>query len=81
VDAARKAGADAAEAFITTARKSRFSSVTGPWESLNASSEAGIGIRVLKDQKMIFGSSNELAKTWSRTGFGLDSEGPLPYAR
>ena len=62
VDWARKAGADAAEAFISDSEKVEVFVSGRTVESLNASSEAGIGIRVLKDQKMIFGSSNELAK-------------------
>ncbi len=62
VDQARKAGADAAEAFISDSEKVEVFVSNRAVESLNASSEAGIGIRILKDQKMIFGSSNELLK-------------------
>jgi len=62
VDQAAKAGADAAEAFISDSEKVEVFVSSRAVESLNASSEAGIGVRILKDQKMIFGSSNELAK-------------------
>jgi len=62
VDQARRTGADAAEAFISDSEKVEIFVSGRAVESLNASSEAGIGIRILKDQKMIFGSSNELLK-------------------
>lgn len=62
VDQAKKAGADAAEAFISDSEKVEVFASNRTVESLNAASEAGIGIRILKDQKMIFGSSNELSR-------------------
>jgi len=63
VDQARKSGADAAEAFITDSQNVEIRVSNRNIESMNASSEAGIGIRILKDQKMISGSSNELLKS------------------
>lgn len=60
VDKAKKAGADAAEAYISDSQKVEISVSNRTVESINASNEAGIGIRILKDHKMIFGSSNEL---------------------
>jgi PmbA protein len=62
VDAANKAGADAAEAYISDSQKVEISVSSKTVESLNASNEAGIGIRILKDKKMIFGSTNELLR-------------------
>jgi PmbA protein len=62
VDQAKKTGADGAEAYISDSQKVEISVSDRTVESINASSEAGIGIRILKDQKMIFGSSNELLK-------------------
>ncbi len=63
VDQAKKAGADAAEAFITDSQNVEIYASNRAIESMNASSEAGIGIRILKDQKMVFGSSNELLRS------------------
>ncbi len=62
VDQAKRAGADAAEAFISDSENVGIFVSNRAVESLNASSEAGIGVRILKDQKMIFGSTNELLK-------------------
>jgi PmbA protein len=62
VDQAVKAGADAADAFITDSQKVEIFSGNRAVESVNASSDAGIGIRILKDQKMIFASNNDLSK-------------------
>jgi PmbA protein len=62
VEQARKAGADEAEAFLSDSENVEIFVSNRAVESLNASSEAGIGVRILKDQKMIFGSSNELLK-------------------
>jgi PmbA protein len=60
VDQAKKTGADAAEAFISDSQKVEIFVNNRAVESVNASNEAGIGLRILKDHKMIFGSSNEL---------------------
>jgi len=63
VDFAKKSGADAAEAFITDSQKVDISVSNREVEQVNSSHDAGIGIRILKDQKMIFGTSNELSKS------------------
>jgi len=62
VDEAKKAGADAAEALISDSERVEVFASNRTVESLNAASEAGIGIRILNDQKMIFGSTNELSR-------------------
>lgn len=62
VDQAVKAGADAADAFITDSQKVEIFSGKRSVESVNASSDAGVGIRILKDQKIIFASNNDLSK-------------------
>jgi PmbA protein len=62
VDAARKSGADAAEAYISDTESVRIDVSGRQVETVNAVREAGIGIRVLKDQKLAFGSTNELSK-------------------
>jgi len=62
VDAARKAGADAAEAYISDTESVQVDVSGRQAETVNAVREAGIGVRVLKDQKLAFGSTNELSK-------------------
>ena len=62
-DLAKKSGADAAEAYITDANDAVIDVSNREVELANSSSDAGIGIRVLKDQKMAFGTSNDLAKS------------------
>ena len=62
VDQAIKAGADAADAFITDGQKVEIFTSNRAVESVNSSSDAGVGIRILKDQKMIFASNNDLSK-------------------
>jgi PmbA protein len=62
VDRAKKAGADAAEAFIIDSQNVEIYASNRAIESMIAFSEVGIGIRILKDQKMVFGSSNELLR-------------------
>jgi PmbA protein len=62
VDQAMRAGADAADAFITDSQKVEIYTSNRSVESVNASSDAGVGIRILKDQKMIFASNNDLSK-------------------
>ena len=61
VDRGRKAGADAAEAVIVDTESLQVSVSGRQVEQVNAVREAGIGIRLLKDQRMIFGSTNELS--------------------
>ena len=63
VDRGKKAGADAAEAVIIDTESLQVSVSGRQVEQVNAVREAGIGIRLLKDQKMIFGSTNELSLT------------------
>jgi PmbA protein len=62
VDQAIKAGADAADALITDSETVQIEVSERAVEKVNATSDAGIGVRILKGQKMIFGSSNELSK-------------------
>lgn len=62
VDQAKKSGADAAEAFITDSQSVQIDISQRAVEKVNSSADVGLGIRILKDQKMIFGSSNELSK-------------------
>ncbi len=62
VDQAMRAGADAADAFITDSQNVEIYVSNRSVESVNASSDAGVGIRIMKDQKMIFASNNELSK-------------------
>lgn len=61
-DLAKKSGADAAEAFITDSEEVQIHVSNREAEQVNASHDAGIGIRILKDQKMVFGTSNDLSK-------------------
>jgi len=62
VDTARKAGADAAEAYILDTESVQIDVSGRQVETINAVREAGIGVRVLKEQKLAFGSTNELSK-------------------
>jgi predicted Zn-dependent protease len=62
VDQAIKAGADAADAFVTDSQKVEIFTSSRSVESVNSSSDAGVGIRIMKDQKMIFASNNDLSK-------------------
>ena len=63
VDQAVKAGADAADAFVTDSQNVQIFVSNRSVESVNSSSDAGIGIRILKDQKMIFASNNDLSRS------------------
>lgn len=62
VNQAMKAGADAADAFVTDSQNVEIFTSNRAVESVNSSSDAGVGIRILKDQKMIFASNNDLSK-------------------
>ena len=62
VEQAKKKGADAAEAFISDTQEVQINVSSRKVEQVSAVTDAGIGLRILKDQKMIFGSSNELSK-------------------
>jgi PmbA protein len=61
VERAKKAGA-AAEAFVNDAESIQVSVSARAVEQMSAVKEAGIGIRVLRDGKMAFGSTNDLSK-------------------
>jgi PmbA protein len=63
VDQGKKAGADAAEAFISDTESIQVSVNNRQVEQVNAFREAGIGLRLLKDQKLVFGCTNELSRT------------------
>ena len=62
VDQAMKSGTDAAEAFVSDDQTVQISVSNRQIEQVNAVHDVGIGIRMLKDQKMVFGSSNDLAR-------------------
>jgi PmbA protein len=62
VDMARKTGTNAAEAYISDTESVRIDVSGRQVETVNAVREAGIGVRVLKEQKLAFGSTNELSK-------------------
>jgi PmbA protein len=62
VERAIKAGAGAADAFITDSQNVEIYTSNRSVQSVNASSDAGVGIRIMKDQKMIFASNNDLSK-------------------
>jgi PmbA protein len=62
VDQAKKAGADAAEAYILDSESVNITVSNKAAEQVNAVKDKGIGIRILKDEKMVFGSTNNLAR-------------------
>lgn len=62
VEQGKRAGADAAEAFISDTESIQANVSGGQVEQVNAVREAGIGLRLLKDQKLAFGSTNELSQ-------------------
>lgn len=62
VDQGKKSGADAIEAFISASQSVRINVSNLEAEQFNAFSDVGIGLRILKDQKMVFGSSNDLTQ-------------------
>lgn len=64
---AKKAGAAAAEAFVSDAESIQVTVNAGQVEQMNAVREAGIGVRVLRDGKMAFGSTNDLSRGAVRT--------------
>lgn len=63
VDYSRKLGADAAEAFISDNETILINVSSREVEQANRIAEAGIGLRLLKDQKMVSGSSNDLSRS------------------
>ena len=62
VDQAKQAGADGAEALVADSESVQISISSKQVEQFNAVRDAGIGLRILKDQKMAFGSSNDLSR-------------------
>jgi PmbA protein len=60
---AKKTGADAAETYVTDSNEVTIDVSNREVELANSSSDAGIGIRILKDQRMAFGTSNDLSKS------------------
>ncbi len=62
VERAQKSGADAAEAFISDSKSVKINVSNREIEGLNYSNDLGIGLRILRDDKMIEGSSNDLSK-------------------
>jgi PmbA protein len=61
VETAMRAGADAAEACVSEDNSVQIEVSDGAVETVSAVSDSGVGIRILKDQRLIFGSSNDLA--------------------
>jgi len=78
VEAAKKAGADAAEAFITDSESVQINISERQVEQVNAARDTGIGIRVMKDQKVAFGSTNDLSRT-SVQGVVADLVKKVPF--
>ncbi len=62
VEQAKQAGADAAEAMVADSESVQISISSRQVEQFNAVRDAGIGLRLLKDQKLAFGSSNDLSQ-------------------
>ncbi len=62
VDKAKNAGADSVEAYITDTQSAEIMVSGREPESVNAYRDAGIGLRILKNDKLVFGSSNDLSK-------------------
>ncbi|MBE0712762.1 MAG: TldD/PmbA family protein [Candidatus Aminicenantes bacterium] len=66
VDRAKKAGAGgaavAAEAYVNDTESIQVTVNDRAVEQMSAVNEAGIGVRVLRDGKMAFGSTNDLSK-------------------
>jgi PmbA protein len=67
VERALKAGAKAgakveAEAYVSDTETIQVNVSAGAVEQMNAVKEAGIGVRVLREGKMAFGSTNDLSK-------------------
>ncbi len=60
VEWAKKAGAGAAEAFISDIESVQVMVNARQVEQMNAVREAGIGVRVLRDGRQAFGSTNDL---------------------
>ena len=66
VEQARKAGAEA-EAFVSETESVQIMVASRQVEQMNAVREAGIGIRVLRDGRQAFGSTNDLERASLKT--------------
>jgi len=62
VNLAKKLGADEADVLLSDSQTVQINVSNRQTEQVNAVGDAGIGLRIIKDQKMVFGSSNDLAK-------------------
>jgi PmbA protein len=62
VEQGKKSGAEAAEAYISDTESVQVTVNNRQVEQMNAVREGGIGLRLLKDQKLAFGSTNELSR-------------------
>jgi PmbA protein len=62
VDHAKRIGSDSAEAYISDTEKCEITISDQNVETFNIYQDTGIGIRIIKDQKLNFGSSNDLSK-------------------
>lgn len=78
VGEAKKGGADAAEAFISDSQSVQINVSNRQPEQVNAFREAGVGLRILKDKKIVFGSTNELSKV-SIKGLVSDLMRKVPF--
>jgi PmbA protein len=78
VEQAKKYGADSVEAFISDSQAVDIEVNNQEIDKLNARNQTGIGLRILKDGKMIFGSSNDLEKSALKS-FISDLIKKVPY--
>jgi predicted Zn-dependent protease len=83
VERAKKAGAGgaavAAEAYVNDTESIQVNVSARAVEQMSAVKEAGIGIRVLRDGKMAFGSTNDLSKApWRSSTTGQRSSTTRP---
>jgi PmbA protein len=61
VEMSKRAGADAAEVCAVESNSVEIEVSGGELEIFSAVRDSGVAVRILKDQKMVFGSSNDLA--------------------
>ena len=62
VEQGKRLGADSIEAFISDSESVQINVSNREAEQVNAVHDVGIGLRILKDQRMISGSSNDLCR-------------------
>ncbi len=62
VEQARKTGGVAAEAYVSDSESIQVTVNARAVEQMSAVKEAGIGVRVLRDGKLAFGSTNDLSR-------------------